>query len=310
MYKQIDSEKESVNNITDTDKISVAIQNVTNYDAEIKGLLSRTINVLERISRRKAEMDTLFNSLSSNNKNLNENAKRYMNDSAEIINQLNSHVQKITKLKTYANEVIEQLQKELTRLLDQRKIEIPVDDTQTSLSTEDVKKETANQKELETDKQKELEKAIEKEQEEAVEGELQKTIEVEKESAIKEEQETPEQEERETSINQEPEHVTYETLGYDTPHAQENESDGTQHDDSERDDKSKAKDAMGRTRLAGAIIIGLSFFPGVLVLAFRDTQTEEEESHEHDYHQAFGGTDDYNMQDKEEVIEVCFNEDD
>ncbi|GAB65599.1 reticulocyte binding protein 2e [Plasmodium cynomolgi strain B] len=221
MYKQIDGEKESVKNQTDIEKIKLTIQNITNKNEEVKTYLSKFTNALERINVMKKEIDELFSLLlPTNNTNENENAKRYVNDSAEIINELNSHISKIIKLKNYAEGMITELEAV------SKSIRPPANDSK------------------------------------------------------------------------------------DETQMLSNETGSTHYGNSQSDGHSRAKDASGTTRLAGGFIIGLSVISGVFLLNRKNNPDEEEEQHEHSYHETFEGNNDYNVQDKEEVIEVCFNDSD
>nr|AFM44723.1 reticulocyte-binding protein 2e [Plasmodium cynomolgi] len=217
MYGQINSENESVKeHQTTIEKINLTIQNVTNKNEEVKTYLSKFTNTLERINVMKKEIDDLFRSLSTNNTIANENVKQCVNGSVEIINELSSHISKISELKNYAEGIITKLE-DISKL-----IRPPAND---SMETQMLS----------------------------------------------------------------------------------NETDSTHHGDSQSDDHSKAKDANGKNLLAGGFIIGLSFIFGAVLL---NRKNNSEERHEHDYHEAFEGENDYNVNDKEEVIEVYFNDSD
>nr|QDH08867.1 reticulocyte-binding protein 2e [Plasmodium vivax] len=218
MYSQVNGEKERVKDQTNIEKIKLAIQNITNNNEEVKTYLSKFISTLERMNIMKKEMDDLSSSLPTHNTNANENAKRFVNDSVEIINELNSYISKITELKNYAEGVITELE-EASKLI--RPAANDSNETQ-MLSTE---------------------------------------------------------------------------------------ADSTHQDDSQSDSRSRAGYADGKTRYAGAII-GLSLIIGVALLSRRHNPDEEEDHHEHGYHEAFEGNDDYPVHDKDEVIEVCFNDSD
>ncbi|CAA9987292.1 normocyte binding protein [Plasmodium knowlesi strain H] len=221
MYKQMNNEKESLGDEENREKITLAIQNVTNYKDDVKTYLSKFTNALERINIIKKGIDDLFSSLRNNNTKAKENAKQYVNDSVKIVNELNSHISKITELKNYAENMINKLEEVLSKL-----IHSPAKD------------------------------------------------------------------------------ATYETqmLADETEH--------THHDHSYSGDHSKGKGAHGRTRFAGSIIIGLSVISGVVLLNRNHNSDEEEEHCEHDDHEAFEGNKDYIVHDKEEVIEVCFSDND
>nr|AFM44721.1 reticulocyte-binding protein 2c [Plasmodium cynomolgi] len=268
MYKQIGDEKESVNNVREVDKIRIAIQNVTNHDAEIKSILSRTSNVLERITTQKTNMDHLLKLLSSNDASLNLSARTHVKNSEEIIKQLNSHIEKITELSTYAHEVMTHLANELNKLLNQRETEITKVDIETSPRNMEAKEE--------------------------------KVTPTETENGAQENMASVPQEQAEYSTQSVPENNT-------TPEEREHED---THGESQSRQNSKAKDATGKTYLAGVVIIGMSAFSGIAILVFRDKHEEEKDHHQHGYNEAFGEHDDFDMPDKEEVIEVFFNEED
>nr|AAY63902.1 reticulocyte binding protein 2 [Plasmodium cynomolgi] len=268
MYNQIGAEKESVNNVREVDKIRTAIQNVTNHDTEIKSILSRTSNVLERITTHKTNMDHLLKLLSSNDTSLNLNARTHVKNSEEIIKQLNSHIKKITDLSTYAHEVMTHLANELNKLLNQRETEIAKVDTETSPRKMEPKEKKVTPTKTENGAQQNI-----------------------------------------ASVPQE--QAKYSTLSVpenDTTPEEESEHKDT-HDKSESSTDSKAKDATGRTRLAGVIVV-VSVFSGIVILVYRNNDEKEKDHHEHGYNEAFGEHDNYNMHDKEEVIEVFFNEED
>ncbi|SCO66341.1 hypothetical protein PVT01_070005500 [Plasmodium vivax] len=218
MYSQVNGEKERVKDQTNIEKIKLAIQNITNNNEEVKTYLSKFISTLERMNIMKKEMDDLSSSLPTHNTNATENAKRFVNSSVEIINELTSYISKITELKNYAEGVITELE-EASKLI----------------------RPAAND--------------------------------------------------------------SNETQMLPT------EADSTHQDDSQSDNRSRARDADGRTRYAAAII-GLSLITGVALLSRKHNPDEEEDHHEHGYHEAFEGNDDYTVHDKEEVIEVCFNDSD
>ncbi|ANQ07297.1 Reticulocyte-binding protein 2e [Plasmodium coatneyi] len=220
MYTQINGEKEKLKEQTNMEKIKLAIQNVTNNNGDVKSYLSKFIGNLERINIAKKEMDDLFSSLSTNNTSANQNAKQYVNDSVKIINELSSHISKITELKNYAEGMITELEEV------SKSIRPPSNDSK-----------------------------------------------------------------------------------YETQMLSE-ETDSTHQDDSQSDGHSGAKNADGRTRLAGGVIIGLSVISGVVLLNRKQNPDDEEEHHEHADHEAFLDNSDYIMHDKEEVIEVSFNDND
>ncbi|SBT31585.1 reticulocyte binding protein 2b (RBP2b), pseudogene [Plasmodium ovale wallikeri] len=73
-------------------------------------------------------------------------------------------------------------------------------------------------------------------------------------------------------------------------------------------ESSDAGDARGRNRLAGGIIVTFLIFSGVALSIYRGKNEEEEDTNIFD--KQFDGTDNINFKDKEEVIEICFNDSD
>ncbi|KMZ94354.1 reticulocyte-binding protein 2 [Plasmodium vivax Mauritania I] len=299
IHKQIDAEKASVNNVREAEKIRTAIQNVTSYDTEIISRLSEMNNVLERITTRKTKMDQLLKSLSPDNTSLNLNARTHVRKSEDIIKQLNSHIEKITELNTYAHEVMTYLENELNKLLKQLEIERAKLETKTSPSGMKAKEEKVPPKETENQN--------------SVQDNLasvpQKTLEDNT-------HQMPENRVQEDSISAPQEQVEYSTLAVpenDETTEEESEHDDAHddtHDESQTGRDSTAKEAIGKTRLAGAVIIAMSVLSGFIIIVFKDKDEEEKDHNEHGYNEAFGEHDEYNMHDKEEVIEVCFNEED
>ncbi|EDL45430.1 reticulocyte binding protein 2 precursor (PvRBP-2), putative [Plasmodium vivax] len=297
IHKQIDAEKASVNNVREAEKIRTAIQNVTSYDTEIISRLSEMNNVLERITTRKTKMDQLLKSLSPDNTSLNLNARTHVRKSEDIIKQLNSHIEKITELNTYAHEVMTYLENELNKLLKQLEIESAKVEPEALPSDTEVKEEKVPPTVTENGPQENL-TSVPQETLEDNTPQIQENV-VQEDSVIA----PQEQVEYSTLAVPENDETTEEESEHDDAH------DDT-HDESQTGRDSTAKEAIGKTRLAGAVIIAMSVLSGFIIIVFKDKDEEEKDHNEHGYNEAFGEHDEYNMHDKEEVIEVCFNEED
>nr|QDH08873.1 reticulocyte-binding protein 2c [Plasmodium vivax] len=293
MHKQIDAEKASVNNVREAEKIRTAIQNVTSYDTEIISRLSEMNNVLERITTRKTKMDQLLKSLSSDNTSLNLNARRHVKNSEDLINRLNSHIEKITKLNTHAHEVMTYLENELSKLLKQLEIESAKVEPEALPSDTEVKEEKVPPTVTENGPQENL-TSVPQETSEDNTPQIQENV-VQEDSVI--------------APQEQAEYNTLSVPENDGTTEEESEHDDT-HDESQTGRNSTAKEAIGKTRLAGAVIITMSVLSGFIIIVFKDKDEEEKDHNEHGYNEAFGEHDEYNMHDKEEVIEVCFNEED
>nr|ALX38905.1 reticulocyte-binding protein 2c [Plasmodium vivax] len=297
IHKQIDAEKASVNNVREAEKIRTAIQNVTSYDTEIISRLSEMNNVLERITTRKTKMDQLLKSLSPDNTSLNLNARTHVKNSEDLINRLNSHIEKITKLNTHAHEVMTYLENELSKLLKQLEIESAKVEPEALPSDTEVKEEKVPPTVTENGPQENL-TSVPQETSEDNTPQIQENV-VQEDSVIA----PQEQVEYSTLAVPENDETTEEESEHDDAH------DDT-HDESQTGRDSTAKEAIGKTRLAGAVIIAMSVLSGFIIIVFKDKDEEEKDHNEHGYNEAFGEHDEYNMHDKEEVIEVCFNEED
>ncbi|KNA00973.1 reticulocyte-binding protein 2 [Plasmodium vivax North Korean] len=297
IHKQIDAEKASVNNVREAEKIRTAIQNVTSYDTEIISRLSEMNNVLERITTRKTKMDQLLKSLSPDNTSLNLNARTHVRKSEDLINRLNSHIEKITKLNTHAHEVMTYLENELSKLLKQLEIESAKVEPEALPSDTEVKEEKVPPTVTENGPQENL-TSVPQETSEDNTPQIQENV-VQEDSVIA----PQEQVEYSTLAVPENDETTEEESEHDDAH------DDT-HDESQTGRDSTAKEAIGKTRLAGAVIIAMSVLSGFIIIVFKDKDEEEKDHNEHGYNEAFGEHDEYNMHDKEEVIEVCFNEED
>ncbi|SBS93022.1 reticulocyte binding protein 2b [Plasmodium ovale curtisi] len=70
-------------------------------------------------------------------------------------------------------------------------------------------------------------------------------------------------------------------------------------------DYSRSKEANGSFRLAGGIIFGFTICTGMVLVMFKN-KVEEENNNVQD--EQFEGSDNFDLNDKEEVIEVCFND--
>ncbi|SBS80636.1 reticulocyte binding protein 2b, pseudogene [Plasmodium ovale curtisi] len=75
-----------------------------------------------------------------------------------------------------------------------------------------------------------------------------------------------------------------------------------------QNERSDTGDARGRNRLAGGIIITFFIFSGVALSIYRGKNEEEEDINTFD--KQFDGADNINFKDKEEVIEISFNDSD
>ncbi|GAB65945.1 reticulocyte binding protein 2b (PcyRBP2b) putative [Plasmodium cynomolgi strain B] len=84
----------------------------------------------------------------------------------------------------------------------------------------------------------------------------------------------------------------------------------TEEEESQNEDHSQAGGTHSRVRLAGGIILGLSVFSGAVYISFRNKDKGEENKDPESIGDQFEDNDIFNADDKEEVIEVCFENSD
>ncbi|GAW79040.1 reticulocyte binding protein [Plasmodium gonderi] len=259
--EQIYNQESSVKNDKNVDNLKKAIQNVKNYNEETMVLLHKINSVLERIKLKKNEMDELFNSLSKSNQNAYETARRYINDSVEIVNKLNVHISNITVVLNNAETVAEELEKELGKLLYQQQAN-NASDVEENISPD----------------------------------------------AQREEETEPEAEE-ETISDTKSEEQEEDTDSYRVQRA-ETENHEAENEKSWHRRISSAKGEKERVLLAGAFILGLSICSAIFIAAKKKNDEEEEYDDDEmsNYDDDINLVDGFIMQDKEEAIEVCFDE--
>nr|ALX38904.1 reticulocyte-binding protein 2b [Plasmodium vivax] len=87
-----------------------------------------------------------------------------------------------------------------------------------------------------------------------------------------------------------------------------NEEKQTGEEESQHEDQSQPRGIHSRVRLAEGIILGLSVFSGIIFISFR--HKDEEKKDPESVGEQFEGNNNFNEDDKEEVIDVCFDNSD
>ncbi|SBS99291.1 reticulocyte binding protein 2b (RBP2b) [Plasmodium ovale curtisi] len=128
MSKLIRDEREKMGTLDDEIKIKKAIANIKKYNEETRSELSKIDSMLERIKKRKNDMDHLFSYFSKNNINLYNTAKRYVDASYEIVKEVDSRISRIKELLTNFETVLKELEEERTKLLSKNIVEPTTDD--------------------------------------------------------------------------------------------------------------------------------------------------------------------------------------
>ncbi|SBT55211.1 reticulocyte binding protein 2b, pseudogene [Plasmodium ovale wallikeri] len=80
----------------------------------------------------------------------------------------------------------------------------------------------------------------------------------------------------------------------------------TEHTKYKNENRSQSKSTNEKYRLAGGIIIAFTICSGIAVAIFNNKDEKEEDINT--FHEGYEGIENPNLQDKEEIIEICFNE--
>ncbi|SBT59112.1 reticulocyte binding protein 2b (RBP2b) [Plasmodium ovale wallikeri] len=228
MSKNIENEIGNVKDYRNKEKLMLAMQNIKNYDEETNDKLYKFSNALERVKKKKEDMDNILSTISPNNTSVYSSSKNFVHDASVKIKELDSCISKIRDLKNNIDNKINHLDEELSKLLNPPNVKNSSDD-QNALFTESEKNE-------------------------------------------------------------------------------QDKTNDSENEKSENENYSDSKYIEKKIRLAGGIIIGFTICFGFAFAIFKNK--EEQEKAVNAYGEDFEGDEDINSQDKDELIEVCFKEND
>ncbi|SBT47320.1 reticulocyte binding protein 2b, pseudogene [Plasmodium ovale wallikeri] len=255
MSKNVDDEIKRSAELKNIQEIKNIVGSIAKYRDETKGKLYKMKSELNSMKIKKKEMDDIFKTIFTENRNAYDSAKNFVNDSNKIIQELESYDQKMTDIVNKAERAISNLEGEIQKI----------------------------QKENEEKQKQELEQQRQNELKQHEESEIDKYA-------------------TEDSIDEE------DSVLNASQEIPQSTRDDSQDEQSKDNYHSNARYADGKTRLAGGIIIGVSIFSFAALALSKKKEEEEKEFRVLD--EEFEDSKNFSLHSKEEVIEICFNEDD
>ncbi|SBT02444.1 reticulocyte binding protein 2b (RBP2b) [Plasmodium ovale curtisi] len=138
MSKNIEDEVGNIKDYGNKEKLMLAMQNIKNYEEETNDKLYKFSNALERVKRKKEDMDNILSTISLNNTSVYSSSKNFVHDASVKIKELDSRISKIRDLKNNIDNKINHLDEELSKLLNPPNVKNSSDD-QNALFTESEK---------------------------------------------------------------------------------------------------------------------------------------------------------------------------
>ncbi|SBS90143.1 reticulocyte binding protein 2b (RBP2b), partial [Plasmodium ovale curtisi] len=245
--KNVEDEIKRSKGLKNVKEIKNIVGNVTHYIEQTKDKSYKVKNELDRIKIKKKEMDDLFKTISTENRNAYDSAKSFVDDSDKIIEELERYDEKMISIINKAEKGIRELNDKIKKILE------------------------------------------EMEKQQGGESEKQRQSEINKHVA---------DDSRADEYN----------LLSTSQEKSRNTTSDSQNEGSKDKHHSHASSTDGKILLAGGIIIGLSILSFSALGIYKNKDEEENKSLVLD--ENFEDSKNMESHDKEEVIEICFNEDD
>ncbi|SBT72479.1 reticulocyte binding protein 2b, putative, partial [Plasmodium ovale] len=117
--KNIEDELKRSKGLKNVKEIKNIVGNITNYIEQTKDRLYKVKNELDRIKIKKKEMDDLFKTISTENRNAYDSAKSFVDDSDKIVEELEGYDEKMTGIINKAEKGISELKDEIKKILEE-----------------------------------------------------------------------------------------------------------------------------------------------------------------------------------------------